>query len=110
MDCTFIKNNSKEKSVIVIEAYHSGTSLATPEILAFFSKLTRSHTVLMASYPSKFIDHPYESTKKLMDSGVGVYKNIAAELLYVYAYMSCVFDVDIKYVLSEFKLTSREIA
>lgn len=74
-------------SVLLVGLYHSGTGHALSgqgSLLSFMEHIDPKPEVLAATFPSKAIDVPYESTATLIKSGVNVIKDLPVHVIYVF--------------------------
>lgn len=96
---------AKSRTVLIIQMYHSGTGPFGEEykdIIEFIRESYSSVTILMGTFPKKFIDIPYDSTFALKDAGAHIYADIQAYYLYVFSVLSLSLGKDRKAILDKF--------
>lgn len=83
-----LKQMGEQADILIFEGYHSGTAPSLPgtsPILAFLKNKRSLQGVMIAPFPARFIDMPYVTTRRLVDAGAWVYKDLQPHQLYIYA-------------------------
>ena len=83
----FAPSVEKPLDGLIISLYHSGTGSSGPEagaILDFMAGAGKGLPVLLAQFPTRRIETPYESTTKLVDAGARLYGDLMPHHLYVF--------------------------
>lgn len=86
LDLSTLKKVSEGRLVVVIELYHSGTGPASADYDDLLSLLEGSNGTtlfVLSSFPSKMLQHPYTSTKALIQAGAYVCRDLQPHCVYV---------------------------
>lgn len=81
---------------IIFSLYHSGTAASyngSESLLQFIEKHREQVRFLMGAFPAKYINHPYDSTAKIIDAGALVFKDLLPHHLFVFVVLSRAFGV-----------------
>jgi L-asparaginase len=86
MDQELLKMMLQNRKIIIITLYHCGTGSADwVDLIKMYSKKV---TFLMGTFPKKYIDIPYESTRKMQQAGAFIYTDLQPYFLYVFSLLS----------------------
>lgn len=79
------------RDIVIIQLYHSGTGPYGANYNDLIEHL-REHAdktlFLLASFPSEYIQTPYDSSRALIDAGGCIYKDVQSHFLYVFSLLS----------------------
>lgn len=83
----FLHQATAGKDIVVIGMYHSGTGPASNDYDDLIEYINESvgRTILMGSFPKRYIELPYDSTVILKKSGARVYAELQVHQLYVFS-------------------------
>lgn len=87
IDKQFLHNATRDRTVLVLEMYHSGTG-PTDDLIQFLKDVSKDTVVLMGTFPKKYIDLPYSSTNEIKQAGAHIYADLQPHLLYTFALLS----------------------
>ncbi len=88
IDNYFLENVIKGRRILIIEMYHSGTGSTANELITLIQSHAKNTVILMGTFPQKYIELPYTSTKKFKNAGAYIYVNLPHHFLYVFALLS----------------------
>jgi|WetSurMetagenome_2_1015567.scaffolds.fasta_scaffold16317_4 L-asparaginase/Glu-tRNA(Gln) amidotransferase subunit D len=74
-------------SCIILSLYHSGTAPSLDDsggILDFMNNNDDNIPILCSAWPSRYLEHPYTSTEKLIKAGVYIYNDIHPHFMYTF--------------------------
>jgi glutamyl-tRNA(Gln) amidotransferase subunit D len=93
---------SAGREILVLQGYHCGSGPAddSSELLHFLTDNSEGPTILMGSYPERYIDRPYRSTFVLKENGVHIYKDLQTHFLYVFSLLGLALGLEPKNIVN----------
>lgn len=91
IDKQFLESSAKGRKVLVIQMYHSGTGPAdcdNSDLVEFIRSTSKDTIILMGTFPKKYINVPYDSTKEIKKAGAFIYSDLQQHFLYVFALLA----------------------
>ncbi|RMG21753.1 MAG: asparaginase [Methanobacteriota archaeon] len=86
MDFNLLYSACKNADIVVFHAFHSGTIPAnSSDFMRFLMEASEKKTLLIGTFPSRYLVGTYESTLCAINAGARVYADIQPHVLYVYA-------------------------
>lgn len=91
IDKSLLENLCSGRRILVIQMYHSGTGPAGSdymELVDFIKSKNENTMVLMGTFPKKYIDLPYDSTREIIEAGAHVYADLQQHFIYVFSLLA----------------------
>lgn len=110
IDNNILNSVALGRKIIVISMYHSGTGPSGNEysdLIEFIKSASPQTNILMATFPRKHIDVPYDSTKDIKKSGAYVYADLQPHFIYVFSLLALSAGLSPSEIIS--RLSSWEI-
>jgi len=93
IDLPTLEALAANKKILVVELYHSGTGPSyNRDSIVQFIQSHPSVKVLMGAFPSSYIQFPYTSSLKLIDSGAYLYRDLQAPYLYTFSLLALALE------------------
>jgi len=87
IDLSTFEALAHNKEIVIVELYHSGTgpSFNKGSLVEFLENNSKNIKVFMGAFPSDYIQYPYTSSVKLIESGALIYNDLQPPYLYAFS-------------------------
>lgn len=104
MDKRLLESVIEKRQLIIIGMYHSGT--ASIDLIEFIQDHAQEVTFLMGTFPRKYIQIPYDSTKQLKHAGAHLYADLQPYYIYVFSLLALGLGYSTDDILHQFSVWS----
>jgi len=91
VDKNLLEGAVNGRKLLIIQMYHSGTGPSDSDnldLVEFIESQSGNTTILMGTFPKKYIETPYDSTNEIKNAGAYVYADLQQHFLYVFSLLS----------------------